>query len=191
MAVEIASWVLEAGSPYYEWFFGGRERAEAAVAEWVGRPSSEVWAGRATLVLEGEEAVGGYIAVAGRELADCRAADALAAVRAAGRAGGREEVSALRRRLEAAQELFPAPEPDELYLSKMAVFAAWRGTGRGRPLVEEYLAEGRERGFRRFKLDVWAGNRAAVRLYESLGFERVHESPGPEPGLDYVQMAAS
>jgi ribosomal protein S18 acetylase RimI-like enzyme len=55
----------------------------------------------------------------------------------------------------------------------MGLLPKARGIGVGRRLVEETVKLARERGVERVQLDVFATNRRAIRLYESLGF--VHE----------------
>jgi ribosomal protein S18 acetylase RimI-like enzyme len=185
LAPEVLSWVHESGNPYYDWFFGGPERARSALADWMTRPSSEVFEARTTLMVERGRVIGGYIALSEADLRECRAADAVASIRAVGRAG----IASLRERLEAARLLFPPPEPGELYLSKMGLLQEYRGAGRGRALLEEFLAASRARGFRRFRLDVWTQNRPALCLYRSVGFETVAESRAAAADLTYAQMS--
>ncbi len=62
---------------------------------------------------------------------------------------------------------------DELHILDLATAAAWRRSAIGRRLVLAALREGRNRGARRAFLEVRASNRAALDLYEGLGFVRV------------------
>jgi ribosomal protein S18 acetylase RimI-like enzyme len=154
------------------------------VERWLCRPSSELYIGRVVLV-EDAQPVGGFIALPGAELAQCRREDALAVVAAT----ASERRRALALRLKQGRALFPEVKVDDLYLSRMGVLAEARGRGYGRATVQEFLRQGRQRGFRRFTLDVWAGNAAAVRLYRSVGFRTESERHVGDPGLTYVRMA--
>ena len=53
-----------------------------------------------------------------------------------------------------------------------------RGSGVGRALVEAAFERARERGCARMELDVNEANAAALRLYESMGFEAWSHPPG-------------
>lgn len=53
----------------------------------------------------------------------------------------------------------------------MGVVAEHRGRGVGRRLLESTLAAAMAKGLHRIELEVWASNAAAIRLYESFGFE--------------------
>lgn len=184
-ALATLEWMLEAGQPYFDWFFGSREAASSIVREWSRRPSSEIALRRVRLVTAADGAVvGGFIAMAGRELRRARMADA-AALAASPAVRGREGVL---ERLRDSRELFRAPGPDEFYLSKMAVLPAFRGRGHGRSIVEAYLDTGRRHGHNRFSLDVAAGNCRARALYENAGFALARESTVPGTAVDYVSM---
>jgi ribosomal protein S18 acetylase RimI-like enzyme len=180
----VLSWVHQAGRPYFDWFFEGEERARSVLAEWVTRPSSEAYIGRAVVLLDGDEAVGGFIGLGGDELAHCRQADAVAVLRAT----PHESWPVLKTRIRASEELFPPVAQDELYLSKMGVVEKSRRRGLGRQLVAEYLGRGKADGFRRFRLDVWAGNEAAVGLYRACGFRVAHESRSELADMTYLAM---
>src|SRR4051812_10878287 len=75
---QIAKGAYEAGRPYFDYLFGDPGTALAALGAWVRRPSSEVYAGRARLLVEGGTPVAGYIALTGAECRACRVADGLA-----------------------------------------------------------------------------------------------------------------
>lgn len=55
-------------------------------------------------------------------------------------------------------------------ISNVAVHPAYRGRGISRRMLEVLMREAREDGVQAFTLEVRAGNRIAVNLYESLGF---------------------
>jgi ribosomal protein S18 acetylase RimI-like enzyme len=54
--------------------------------------------------------------------------------------------------------------------------------------MERYLAEGLNRGLRRFRLDVWTGNESAIKFYRSFGFEPVGESNSAAAEISYTSM---
>lgn len=76
---------------------------------------------------------------------------------------------------------------DELHILNVAVDRAFRRRGLGRVLVEHVLQHGRAGGCDRAFLEVRTGNRGAIALYESLGFEvigrRVKYYPDGEDAL--------
>ena len=57
-----------------------------------------------------------------------------------------------------------------LFVTTVAVVAAFRGRGYGRLLMQHALDEGRRRGLAAVGLGVDARNETAIRLYERLGF---------------------
>lgn len=73
-------------------------------------------------------------------------------------------------------------------ISNVAVHPDYRGRGISRKMLEVLMREAREDGVQAFTLEVRAGNRIAVNLYESLGFctegvrPRFYEAP-VEDGL--------
>ena len=56
-------------------------------------------------------------------------------------------------------------------ISNVAVEEAWRGRGIGRMVVTALMEWGKEIGIRNYTLEVRVSNTAAIRLYESLGFQ--------------------
>jgi ribosomal protein S18 acetylase RimI-like enzyme len=177
-------WVHEAGNPYYDWLFGGATEAASALGDWMRRPASEVFVGRVELLLDDGDAVGGYIALSGTELADCRRMDAVATMQAV----GPDERGSLVARMRSARGLFATVSPQELYLSKMGVVRDHRGSGHGAAILRRFLDAGVAKGFRRFRLDVWAGNRPAIHLYEAAGFQVVRESTTDQGKITYLDM---
>ena len=61
------------------------------------------------------------------------------------------------------------PPHTTLYIDDLCVDAQARGKGIGRRLYEHVLGYARESGCHNVTLNVWAGNDAAKRFYESLG----------------------
>jgi ribosomal protein S18 acetylase RimI-like enzyme len=185
---QILPWVVEAGDPYYSWFFRGiglGGRPDSVLASWMRRRSSEVSVRRAVLLVTGDCAAGGFIALAGLDLQGCRRADTLAALQVAGREGR----TLVAERIQQGRELFAPVAKDELYLSKLWVASSYRRAGHGDRLLREYVRTGMAQGFRRFRLDVWAQNRPAVELYLSAGFAVLRESSNEWAGMTYVHMA--
>jgi ribosomal-protein-alanine acetyltransferase len=78
---------------------------------------------------------------------------------------------------------------DEAELLRVTVAPEARRRGIGRALVEAGLAEAARRGAGRCFLEVRPGNRAAVRLYEALGFRKGGRRPGYyQDGSDALVM---
>jgi ribosomal protein S18 acetylase RimI-like enzyme len=182
---EVLPWLYEAGNPYFDWLFGGREPARERLETWMRRTSAEVSILRVTLLCDGGCAVGGFLALGGAEVMRCRKADLVALLMKEKHGKAREE---LLTRIAAVRDLFPVVEDDEFYLSKIGVVPGLRRGGQGRELALEYLAAGSRAGFQRFRLDVCAENRPAVHLYSSLGFRVARESVSTEAGMKYLSM---
>jgi ribosomal protein S18 acetylase RimI-like enzyme len=126
--------------------------------------------------------VAAYVAFPGAELRRRRQADLVALAREC------TDGDALRRRLESVRHVFAPVENDDWYLSKMAVDPARRGSGLGASAVAEYLREGQERGYTRFRLDVSAANAPAVALYRAHGFRVVSDASLPDGELRYLGL---
>jgi ribosomal protein S18 acetylase RimI-like enzyme len=182
----VAPWVHEAASAYFDWLFGSADKARAVVRQWMARPGSEISITRTAVLLESGRPVGCFVALSGAQLSRCAKADAIATLQEAKREGGR---ALLDRAATASAPRIPV-EPDEFFLSRIAVSPELRGAGRGRALLEEYLAAGRRAGFRRYRLDVTVGNIQAEKLYESVGFRRVAATASDISGMELVAAMA-
>lgn len=178
----VLPWVVDAGNPYFDWFFGKGE-APRRIERWMHRASSEVAIGRVMVAELDGGAIGGYIAVAGRELPTCRIADGVATLAEAG-----ENSSAVRARMEMARDLFPAVAAEDLYLSKLGLLRQHRRKGFARGLIERFLYHGRAQGFDSFRLDVFAGHHRAIALYRLAGFQVVSEAVIPGTSMGYLAM---
>jgi capsular exopolysaccharide synthesis family protein len=179
----VLPWILEAGFPYFQWFFEPDDPG-VRVEAWIRRASSEVALFRMTMAERDGVPLGGFIALDGKELRACRVADTLAALAEAGPTGSGVQQA----KIAAARTLFPAVADDQLYLSKLGVRREYRGQGLGRLLIDRFIERGRENGFETLRLDVAAGNRTAIELYERVGFEVVSESTAPQTDLRYLAM---
>ncbi len=82
---------------------------------------------------------------------------------------------------------------DEMEILDVAVHPAWRRQGLAGVLLRCALRRGARAGARTAFLEVRAGNRAGLRLYESLGFARAGLRPGyyREPVEDAVLLCRS
>ena len=176
--------VHDAGRPYFDWLFGGPEAARRRLAGWSARASSEVALERVTVLFEDGEPAGLFVALPGAELAACRKADAVALLQETESSARR----AVMERLAAVRSLFAPVAEAEWYLSKLAVLPARRGRGLGGRLADAYLAAGAEQGFTRYRLDVDAGNTAALGLYESRNFRIAHDRSSEAAGLRYLGL---
>jgi len=70
----------------------------------------------------------------------------------------------------------------------VVVDLACRGRGIGRRLCDWAIGRARERGCRRVRLTVQAGNAPALKLYRSLGFREESRGPAAEPGRERLVM---
>lgn len=177
-------YILEAGNPYLTELFGGSDSAIRALDQWTRRETSEVWLGRLRPVSAGNEEVGGFIALGGEELKKARKADLMALAKLA---TGPQRTELIARMTNLAG-LFPAPDDDEFYLSKMFLRPEYRGKRLGLVLVECYIQAGIEQRFRSFRLDVSRDNRSAINCYESCGFAISEEHESRDQRLRYFSM---
>ena len=79
---------------------------------------------------------------------------------------------------------------DEAHVTTLAVAAEHRRKGIGRKLMRRVLEDAKDAGMLCATLEVRAGNDAAIKLYESLGFDRraVRKKYYPDNGEDAVIM---
>jgi RimJ/RimL family protein N-acetyltransferase len=81
--------------------------------------------------------------------------------------------------------------PDEVMLFSMWVEPGSRRLGVGRDLIDALDHWARDWGARRTVLWVFAGNEAAIRFYERLGFSVEDGTPDAEIGRSYGALAMS
>ena len=186
----LAPWVYDASNPFADWYFGDPDAAAEILTEWMARPDSELYLGRALLLSDAAgKPEGAIVWVRGAQLSGCRAADFAAFL---GDLGGGSEADAIALEVTAgARALFPAVDPGDAYISRVAVDRARRGLGMGKRLLQATLAALRDEGFSRVRLDVSDDNAAAIALYESAGFATQSTSPHDESGLCYRAMVLS
>lgn len=70
---------------------------------------------------------------------------------------------------------------DELHITNIAVDPQFRRQGLGKKLMIETLNSAKKRGMRCSTLEVRAGNEAAIKLYEKLGFQKCATRKGYYP----------
>jgi len=80
----------------------------------------------------------------------------------------------LQQRLRLAVQTLIKPQPDDFYLSRIAIDAKRRGRGDGSFLIEHFQNEGRRLGCRRLTLEVNAIDEQAVRFYLKHNFSELN-----------------
>lgn len=82
--------------------------------------------------------------------------------------------------------LVPGRVDGEMELAKLVVAATARGSGLGRRLTQRIIERATARGARRLFLQSNSGLRAAVQLYEAMGFE--HREPETAPDYETADV---
>jgi len=177
-------WVLEAMQPYFDWLCGGADIARRAVEACMRQKSSEVSIHRVDFLMCGSEFAGGLIALSGSELKEARKSDTetlWALLDAPARAG-------LIERLSQSAKLFAPVAEDEHYGSKLGVTPPFRGRGLSEVIVKWHFEQAEARGFKKFRTDVSADNKSAVRHYRAAGYEIMYTGQSADGRLRYHGM---
>ena len=181
----LAEWILDAGNPHLQWLsLDDRGHALGVIAASLASVRSELWAGHVTALIEGGEAIGGFVALPSDDLPDRRKADLTQLIRAT----DREQRAELRRRVELGKTAYLPVEPRQLFLSKFGLLASHRGRGLGSSLLDAFIASAWLEGFNTIRLDVNRANTPAVRLYESRGFRPIGRTTLAVVGVEYLAM---
>jgi ribosomal protein S18 acetylase RimI-like enzyme len=170
-AAILSQLVYDTGADHFNWLFNGREEALRNLSAWVCRPSSQFTGLHATLALEGNTAVGAFLALPGQEVNARQMADFLALTKGT-KARDRADLQA---RLKQLKSIETPADSGDFYIRTIAVVAHRRGLGLGSRVLQECLDAGSRSGFRRFRLDVRTDNLPALRLYASFGFKTTLE----------------
>ncbi len=180
---DIVPWVRESGRPYYDVFLRGID-TDHIITRWLKRRSSELALQRSRLLIADDRIGGGYIAVAGGELAGCRQADLLDLAREM----GEHSYSDLRARMDDLSGLFAPVEEHDFYLSKFGILPRMQGRGLSNHLMDDCLHRARQGGFGRVRVDVPEQDEEARALFETYGFRPIYRGKADSSELRYLSM---
>lgn len=181
---DIVPWVREAGRPYFDILLRGSD-LDSTLRGWIQRNTSELSTHRMRLMIRDDRICGGYIALAGQELAGCRQADLLDLARDS----GAHSYGELRARMEDLRDLFAPVEENDFYLSKIGVMEGGRWQGLSHQLMEDCIWRARQGGFRRVRVDVPERGAAARELDRGYGFEAIYRGRARQSNLRYLSLA--
>jgi ribosomal protein S18 acetylase RimI-like enzyme len=81
-------------------------------------------------------------------------------------------------------------EPDHLYVGRLAVLPAWRGSGVARSLMQFAEERARALGLPEVRVEVRSALPGNLKFFERVGFHRVGEQPHPRnPNATSVTLA--
>jgi ribosomal protein S18 acetylase RimI-like enzyme len=177
-------WVVSAGRAYYNWLCGGKNAAERAVALWMRRSDSEVSLRRMQFFLCDSKIAAGIINMGGADLKKARTAD----VDSLWETLDVRSREAFIEKLSQSADLFAPVAEDEYYGSKMGITPSFRGQSLAPEIMRQSLDRGNALGYSKFRLDVQAGNKHAIRLYLAFGFEIFYTGQSTDGALKYYGM---
>jgi len=179
----------EASRPYNDFVYSDDEAGRHIRGLLFERGAAEYCPPHGRVLLRGVEVMGMIAFLRGDELSACR----LRSAHFLTRTGIFREDAGLRDRLRLAGRTLLAVQPDEFYLSRIAVRRDARGGGIGGRLMAAFEEEGARRRCRRFLLEVATGDAAAVRFYMIRGYavigRAVVEDPSTLRRLEYTHLA--
>ncbi len=180
---DIVPWIHQAGRPYYDIFLRGND-VHSVIAQWLKRRSSELSLRRTRLLVADDRIAGGYISLAGGDLAGCRQADLLDLARTMGEHSYRE----LRDRMDDLSDLFAPVEDHDFYLSKLGVLPRMEGRGLSQYLMDDCLRRARQGGFGRVRTEVPEHDEETREFYETYGFKPIYRGKTSMSNLRYLSM---
>lgn len=180
---DIVPWVLEAGRPYYDVFLDGTD-PEEVVARWLQRRSSEIALRRTRLAVVDDRIAGGYVSLAGSEVAGCRQADLLDLARTM----SDHSYSELRARMDDLSDLFAPVEAHDFVLSKLGTLDRVDDDQVEYDLIDDFVERAQYGGFVRARVDVDEDDEQRRAMYENYGFRAVYRGKSKESGLRYLSM---
>lgn len=181
---DVTPWILEAGRPYYDVFLEGTDPQEV-IDSWLQRRSSELALRRTRLAVADDRIAGGYIAVAGGELAGCRQADLLDLARTM----GNHSYSDLRERMDDLDDLFAPVEAHDFYLSKLGVMPRMEDKELEHPLMDDCIRRAQLGGFGQIRTDVSEDDEEMRDLLDTYGFRPIYRGKSTESDLRYLSMS--
>ncbi|HEY7517512.1 MAG TPA: GNAT family N-acetyltransferase [Methylomirabilota bacterium] len=158
-----------ASRPYGRFVYGSDAIHAAVHAYLLDSGAAEFSPPDGKLALADTEVVGMLAALSGAALGHRRLQSAYRIARSPFVAADTD----LTRRIRLASETLLRPDPDDLYVSRIAVAPTARGRGIGAAMLERLLREARAAGMRRCVVEVAPGNAAALALYARHGFVQV------------------
>jgi ribosomal protein S18 acetylase RimI-like enzyme len=177
-----------ASEPYNRFCYGTPEFSDRLRRHLLLGRAAEYCPPAGRLLIESGSALGLLACLSGADLRKARLGAALALARSSFL---REDAS-LEPRIRLAGRALLKVQPDDYYLSRLAVRPESRGTGVASALLAIFEREGRERGSRRLVLEVSPESTAAVRLYQRHGFLEVGRGSASDPetgrSLEYAHL---
>ena len=180
---------FSASEPYTSFVFSSAEQSRRARAYLFARNLCEFSFPYGRLLRDSGRTLGMLAVLSGTELTRCRMRAALALAKS----GLLQEDPGLTQRVQLAGQALLKLQPDDFYVSRIAVSEAARGQGIGTHLIRQAEREARERGCPRIALEVSPGSTVAVRLYRREGYQQIDARQVNDPftsrRLEYLHLA--
>lgn len=180
-AADIPDLVWDTGPVSYDYHFDGRELFDAAVLGSWSAPGTLFAADATHLAVDDGELAGIEIGMSGDEFEERK--KALSPVWQKLIADGAvdpEDIPGLLERSDHASWLNPVVHADTYYIHALSVKPEFRGKRIGYLLIDAAIQRAKDRGFKRFQLDVLSDN-PAVEFYRAVGLELLAETRAPKP----------
>lgn len=178
-----------ASAAYNQFVYGDREQADAVRGLLFDREVAEFAAAFSRILSEDARVMGVVSCLSDKALRKCRMRSAYTLARS----GVFDRDSRLQARMSLANETLMRLEPDDFYLSRIAVAAEASGKGYALQLLRHCEDEAGKAGAARICLEVYSENAPAISFYAKNGFERVDHRSVSEPDtgrtLEYLHMA--